>query len=192
MRRKNSIILFVITLLTIVSCTNSFVLFQENKKDWFVKGDANWVFTNKEWVGNIKSGFGYLVTNKSYKDFILELEFKPDSTINSGVFIRCTKLEIDPVSCFELNIWDLHPNQDFRTGAVVSKSTPLQHVETINKWNTYKIKIEKSHLKAWVNGVLTADIRDGSLTEGYIALQTAGIGEIRFKNIKLKVLTSGN
>jgi len=192
MRRIHTILLIVMTLLTFVSCTTSAILFQENKKDWIVKGDANWVYKNKEWVGNIESGFGYLVTNRSYKDFILELEFKPDSTINSGVFIRCTKAEIDPVSCFELNIWDLHPNQDFRTGAVVTKSTPLQHVETINKWNSYKIKIEKGHLKAWVNGILTADIRDESLTEGYIALQAAGIGEIRFKNIKLKVLITGN
>ncbi len=188
MKKINPTLLFLITLITVISCDNSSILFQENSSDWLVKGDANWVYTNKQWVGSIKSGAGFLMTKKSYKDFILELEFKPDSTINSGVFIRCTKDEIDPASCFELNIWDLHPNQKYRTGAVVTKSIPLNKMETINKWNKYKIKIENNHLKAWINGVLMADIRDRSLTEGFVALQAAGTGEIRFRNIKLKEL----
>ena len=172
------------------SCHKSTVLFQENKSDWLKKGDASWNFSNNELIGKLNKGTGFIMTRKSYKDFVLELDFKPDSTINSGVFIRCKNFEINAADCYEINIWDLHPNQEFRTGAIVTKASPISLVETINKWNTYKIKIERDHLEVWVNGVLTADIRDKALSEGFIGLQAQGMGEIRFRNVKINVLKS--
>lgn len=178
----------ILVLILNISCLNSKVLFQENSKDWFIKGDANWNFSNKELIGKIKNGAGFMMTQQKYKDFILELEFKPDSTINSGIFIRCKNSNINPTDCYEVNIWDLHPNQDYRTGAIVMKSIPLAMVQTIDKWNTYKIKNETDHIQVWVNGILTADMRDTVLTEGYIGLQATGTGEIRFRNVKIKTL----
>lgn len=178
----------ILVLVSNISCLNSKVLFQENSKDWFIKGDANWNFSNNELIGKIKNGAGFIMTQQTYKDFILELEFKPDSTINSGIFIRCKNNNINPTDCYEVNIWDLHPNQDYRTGAIVMKSIPLAMVQTIDKWNTYKIKNETDHIQVWVNGILTADIRDTVLTEGYIGLQATGTGEIRFRNVKIKTL----
>jgi len=77
---------------------------------------------------------------------------------------------------------------NYRTGAIVTKSIPLALVQTIDKWNTYKIKNEKDHILVWVNGILTTDIRDKVLTEGYIGLQASGTGEIRFRNVKIKTL----
>jgi hypothetical protein len=178
----------ILVLFLNISCLNSTALFQENIKDWFIKGDANWNFSNNELIGKIKNGAGFIMSQQKYKDFILELEFKPDSTINSGIFIRCKNNDINPTDCYEVNIWDLHPNQDYRTGAIVMKSIPLTMVQTIDKWNTYKIKNEKDHILVWVNGILTADIRDKVLTEGYIGLQASGTGEIRFRNVKIKTL----
>jgi len=178
----------ILVLVLNISCLNSKVLFQENSKDWFIKGDANWNFSNNELIGKIKNGAGFIMTQQTYKDFILELEFKPDSTINSGIFIRCKNSNINPTDCYEVNIWDLHPNQDYRTGAIVMKSIPLALVQTIDTWNTYKIKNETDHIQVWVNGILTADIRDTVLTEGYIGLQATGTGEIRFRNVKIKTL----
>lgn len=178
----------ILVLILNISCLNSKVLFQENSKDWFIKGDANWNFSNNELIGKIKNGAGFIMTQQTYKDFILELEFKPDSTINSGIFIRCKNNNINPTDCYEVNIWDLHPNQEYRTGAIVMKSIPLAMVQTIDKWNTYKIKNETDHIQVWVNGILTANIRDTVLTEGYIGLQATGTGEIRFRNVKIKTL----
>ena len=178
----------ILVLFLNISCLNSKALFQENIKDWFIKGNANWNFSNNELIGKIKNGAGFIMSQQKYKDFILELEFKPDSTINSGIFIRCKNNDIDPTDCYEVNIWDLHPNQDYRTGAIVMKSIPLTMVQTIDKWNTYKIKNKKDHILVWVNGILTADIRDKVLTEGYIGLQASGTGEIRFRNVKIKTL----
>ncbi len=188
---KNSRLLakLLIVSLIIGSCAGAKIpqeiLFAENSKDWFSEGDAKWEFVNGELVGSLEAGTGFAMTKKSYKDFVLELEFKPDSTINSGVFIRCKENGISNVDCYEINIWDLHPDQKSRTGAVVTRTTPLTKVETLDKWNRYKIRNEKDHLQVWVNGVLTADLKDQDLAVGPIALQAAESGRILFRNIRL-------
>ena len=165
-------------------------LFEKNNKDWFASGGANWDFDTNELVGVSKGDAGFVMTKKQYKDFILQLESKPDSTINSGIFIRCKNKELSMVECYENNIWDLHPNQENRTGSVVNRALPKAHIETIGKWNTYKIKIEKNHLQTWVNDILTTDITNNDLVEGLIGLQAAEEGEIRFRNIKIMSLES--
>ncbi|MEO0473827.1 MAG: DUF1080 domain-containing protein, partial [Bacteroidota bacterium] len=113
----------------------------------------------------------------------------PDSVVNSGVFIRCNNGDsIDAVNCYEINIWDQHVNQDFRTGAIVMRQKPLAHVETIDKWNTYEIKAEGTHIEAWVNGEQTADYQTEEIHAGTIALQLFGEGRIRFRNLQLQPL----
>ena len=166
------------------------VLFEENVNDWFMEGNAHWRFVNNELIGHLVGGSGFVMTRRAYQDFVLKVEFNPDSTINSGVFVRCKNKKISAIDCYEINIWDLHPNQDYRTGAIVMRSNPLARVETINKWNTYEIKCENDRIQAWINGVLTADIRDEAPAEGYVALQAAETGEIRFRNVKLRPLKS--
>jgi hypothetical protein len=184
---KNSV-LTTFAILMILSCNHSKPIFQENSKDWNAYGDANWNFLNDELTGAIINGAGFVMTKQTYTDFILELEFKPDSTINSGVFIRCKKEDINPTDCYELNIWDLHPDQVNRTGAIVTNTAPLAFVETINKWNIYKIKAKKNRIQVWINDILTADVKDNSLSEGYIGLQAKGTGEITFRKVKIESL----
>ncbi|MBT8221428.1 MAG: DUF1080 domain-containing protein [Bacteroidia bacterium] len=172
----------------VISCSTARMIFKENSADWEVFGDADWNFSNNELVGKVTDGAGFVMTRQSYKDFVLELEFNPDSTINSGVFIRCKNKDINPMDCYELNIWDLHPDQDNRTGAIVMRKVPTAIVETINKWNTYRIQAEKNRITVWINNILTADIRDDSLTNGFIGLQATGSGTIRFRNVKIKAM----
>lgn len=183
---------FAIVLTTLFSCsekaTPAELLFQENATDWFSEGDAQWKFVNNELIGSLDTGAGFVMTKSSHANFVLELEFNPDSTINSGIFIRCKNKEISFEDCYEVNIWDLHPNQKNRTGAIVSRTSPLEKVATLNKWNSYKIKNEKDHLQAWINDVLVVDLTDQDLKEGPIGLQAAGNGEIKFRNVKLRSL----
>ncbi len=185
--KKMRVYLFVglFTLLSAVACTDSNFLFQENSNSWETFGNAQWNFSKDVLIGKSKDGSGFVMTKKTYKDFVLELEFKPDSTINSGVFIRCSKKELSATDCHEINIWDLHPNQENRTGAIVAKSVPLNHVTTLNKWNTYKIKAEKDSIQVWVNNILMADSKYEYPIEGFIGLQAMGTGEILFRSIRL-------
>lgn len=166
------------------------VLFAEGTNDWQVVGEASWTFEDGELVGRSDSTSGFVLHRSTYENFELTLEFKPDSTINSGIYLRCGEDGITPTNCFEINIWDLHPNQDNRTGAVVLKAKPLAYVETLNKWNTYKITCEGNRIQAWVNGVQTVDLTDDDFPKGAIALQSAGTGEIRFRNITLKQIAN--
>ena len=173
----------------VISCSTSrklaLRLFQEKSKDWVQEGDATWLFDQSTITGEIEEGAGFIMTAEKYANFELELEFFPDSTINSGVFIRCQEVALSVEKCHEINIWDLHPNQENRTGAIVGKFKPLAKVNTLNRWNTYRIECKGAMVKIWVNGQLTAEYEDPTLKEGYIGLQAAGKGTIKFRNVRL-------
>lgn len=186
---KNQILLLVVATFSFVSCTNSEKLFEESPQDWVQGGEAaTWSFENGELIGTGNGGNGFIMTNKSYKDFELTLEFHPDRTVNSGVFIRCKEQKLDALDCHEINIWDLHPNQDFRTGSIVTKALPLAKVNTLNKWNNYKIKMVNDSVHVWVNDTLTAALKNNHLKEGFVGLQAAEEGIIKFRNVRLKQL----
>ncbi|SNY95107.1 3-keto-disaccharide hydrolase [Flagellimonas pacifica] len=161
-------------------------LFEENSDTWFTDGDSKWEFVNNELIGKADSTSGFVITHDKYRNFELSLEFQPDSTINSGVFVQCAKPEMSATDCHELNIWDLHPNQDFRTGSIVTKVKPYEIVETLNVWNTYKAITEDGNIKVYVNNVLTSSIEKDTLVEGHIGLQAMGTGTIKFRKISLK------
>jgi len=64
-----------------------------NGKDltgWTVHGTEKWYVKNKELVceSGPDKAYGYLSTDKSYKNFELTLQFKQEANGNSGVFIR--------------------------------------------------------------------------------------------------------
>lgn len=182
---------FVLLFLTIylTSCgTNTQQLFQENSDDWLEYGDGSWDFINNELTGKATKMGTFVMSEQKFDNLLLTLEFKPDSLVNSGVFIRCSEKNISSTDCYEINIWDTHPNQDSRTGSIVKKAAPLAIVNTNGKWNTYKILAQDDRIKVWVNEILTADYSDNALSNGYLGLQAAGKGEIQFRNIKIKPL----
>ncbi|MCW5515942.1 DUF1080 domain-containing protein [Muriicola sp. Z0-33] len=191
MRYQNLLAIFIIALL-INSCgqknSSTLLLFEKQGKDWYEGGEAQWSFNDGVLVGTASSNSGFVITEKSYKDFELTLEFQPDSTINSGIFVRCNVKELSNIDCYEMNIWDLHPDQKWRTGSVVSREVPKAYVETLDKWNTYKIRCKGSRIQTWVNDQLTVDIDNKDLVEGYIALQAAETGTVKFRNIQLQML----
>ena len=156
--------------------------------NWKEGGDASWQFENGGIIGRADGGTGWLMSEQVFSDYQLTLEFYPDSTINSGIFIRCADENLSMVTCYEINIWDHHPDQQNRTGAIVSRTQPLNHVETIGKWNTYRILARGGHIEAWINDIKVVDHKDETLPAGHIALQAAGTGEIRFRKVKYSEL----
>ncbi len=191
MRRMKPIKRYILTGIYVslfISCTGAKSLFGEHDPNWIEKGEAHWEFVNDTIVGSTQGGAGFIMTKEHYGDFVLTLEFYPDETVNSGIFIRCKNDELSYTDCYEINIWDRHPDQKNRTGAIVSRAVPLAQVQTVNKWNTYKIKSDTDHIQAWVNGVLTADIKNDDRKEGYIGLQAAEIGTVKFRNVRIRRL----
>lgn len=181
------IICFLLVTSVFSSCKQELRVFQNNEDSWKSYGNATWSSTNKELKATVKDGEGYLVTDNTYEDFSLELDFKPSTEINSGVFLRCKDFDINPDNCYEFNIWDNHTNENNRTGALVRRARPFEQLSTINKWNTYKIDVKGFTLKAYLNDTLVVHAKNAELKSGHIGLQAKGTGEIEFKNIKLVV-----
>lgn len=164
--------------------SNSTALFQSMSEDWIESGDAKWAYDNQ--ILSSANGLGYAVTKRTYSNFILEAEFKPDSKMNSGIFIRCPEIEFTATGCYEINIADDHENQEYRTGSIVTHGKPLKHLNAANKWNTYKISAIGKHIEVWLNGTKTADLIDDKSPTGYIGLQVNGEGTIQFRNVRIK------
>jgi hypothetical protein len=166
-------------------------LFNENNlNNWTQVGAAIWKVSERQISVADPKADGFLVTKEKYSNFKLSLEFWVDEKVNSGVFIRCSDADkITPFNCYEMNIWDKHPKQEYRTGSIVTfVSPPLAQVKTVNKWNKYEIIADQNNILVTVNGIVTARLEDTKHSSGYIALQSANNGSVRFRNIILEEL----
>jgi len=161
-------------------------IFHEPSSSWTTTGDAEWLLSDG--ILSASDAKGFAITSKPYDDFILEAEFMPDEVVNSGIFLRCNQDKWNPMDCYEINIADNHQNQDFRTGAIVTKAKPIEIVNSVGQWNKYKIKANGNHIQVWLNGVKTGDIKDESSAKGLIGLQLNGNGRIQFRNVRIREL----
>lgn len=183
---KTAVLFFAACVLS--ACTQSTYLFDgASLSGWRKSGDAQWAVHE----GNIESsgtGNGYLSTADEYSDFELSAEFWVDATTNSGIYIRCKDRDnIHPDTCYELNIWDKHPTQEARTGAIVFKvMPPLAQVDTIGRWNLYEVSAKGGVLIVKVNGQTTARMENADPAPGFIALQHYETGTVKFRNIEIK------
>ena len=94
------------------------------------------------------------------------------------------------MTCYEINIFDAHA--EWPTGSVNNLKTVLpERPNTTEKWNTFEITADGTHLVVKVNGKTTVDARDERRATGTIALQEGGAnasGLIRFRNVKIRPL----
>lgn len=178
-------------ILLLGACAGSPSMFNgKNLDGWQVSDDAVWSVQDGNIV-SMGSGNGYLSTDEIFGDFKLSAEFWVDATINSGIYIRCKdRANIHPDTCYELNIWDNHPKQEARTGAIVFKfMPPLAQVETIGRWNLYEVVANGTSLVVKVNGITTARMDDADPTQGFVALQHFEKGTVKFRNIEIRRLS---
>jgi hypothetical protein len=146
------------------------------------------------------TGNSFLCTAKKYSDFILELEFKVDPSMNSGIQFRSnyyekeTEVEIagkkkkfpaDRVHGYQ---FEIDPSARAYTGGVYDEGRrgwlfDLKNNEAARKafkqgeWNTARIECRGNSIKTFINGVAAADLTDDVTKEGVIALQVHGIGK---------------
>lgn len=166
--------------------SNSTPLFDgRSLNGWNQLGDANWAV--REGAITAERGEGYLVSTERYSNYVLEVEFTVDADVNSGVFVHCQdEQEITPLNCYEINIWDDHPNQAFRTGAIVTKASPTETINTVGKWNRYRILVSGEELQVMLNGTLVSSLSPLDKSSGMIAVQHIGEGSVRFRQIVIE------
>lgn len=138
---------------------------------------------------NAAEGAAFLLTQESYKDFQVYLEFWASEDANSGIFIRCRSVDPSPGSttCYEVNIYDQRPDPTYGTGAVVSFAEVDPMPKVGGKWNTMEVTAQGRQITVKVNGEVTVDFRNGLFTEGRIGLQY-GSGVLKFRKYAIKPL----
>ncbi|WP_339838486.1 DUF1080 domain-containing protein [uncultured Maribacter sp.] len=145
----------------------------------------------------------FMTSDKMYGDFILELDYKVDPSMNSGVQIRSNSLphymdgrvhgyqiEIDPSE----RAWSAGIYDEARRGWLnpMTDNPTAQKAFKQNEWNHYRIEAIGDTLKTWINDVPAAYLIDDKTDKGFIALQVHSISdeqkdgtEIIWKNIKI-------
>ena len=184
-----SLTLFVVGVIVfIISCSSPNEITDiTNLSDsqWDQIGTGNWSISDDVITGDATGGEAYLMSKKAYTNFLLTLEFKPDSLVNSGIYVRCSIKEGSAEECHEINIWDNHPNQNNRTGAIVNRVTPTSILNTIDKWNAYRIQCEGDSITVELNGVPISSHGTAPNRKGFIGLQAANNGKIQFRSLKI-------
>jgi hypothetical protein len=155
---------------------------------WNVVGDANWHVESRAARADKATAASFLVSEDSFADFQLELEFWVDSGANSGVFLRCQNAgTISDTSCYEVNIFDTRPDQTYRTGSIVNVAEPAEFVYTGGQWNRMKIAADGTRLQVTLNGRAMVDTKDSRFSSGPVALQYAA-GAVMFRNVRIREL----
>jgi hypothetical protein len=156
-------------------------------------GDANWRAQDGAIVADRGKG-GFLLSNESYKDFELRVEFWADPAANSGIYMRCAdRANLNDKSCYEANIFDQRPDQTYATGGIVHRGKVLSPQKAGGKWNTYEITARGPKMTVVLNGVKTSEIDSVGNPSGPIALQfgnqpKAPGGAIKFRKVQIKPL----
>lgn len=175
-----------------------------NGKDltgWVEVGKEKWTVEEGAIHGvALTKEYGYLRTEKTYKDFHLALRFKCEGDGNSGVFFH-----VD----FKPGTANVTQGLQFEVDCTIGRHTggiygdgrawivwPAPENELVvrkGEWNEYLLKVEGNRYVSRLNGVLMVDFTDPAPRsfDGYIALQlhSGGQGNMWFKDIWIRDLT---
>lgn len=171
-----------------------------------LNGKAKYEVQNAEIVGTTVPGEpnSFLATEENYGDFILELEFKVDPTMNSGIQFRSEskpdyqngrvhgyQFEIDPSSrAWSGGIYD-EARRDWLYPLEYNLSAKTAFKQ--NEWNSVRIEAIGNTIRTFLNGIAAANLVDDATSKGFIALQVHAIGQdetpgkqIRWRNIRIQ------
>ena len=177
-----------------------------NGKDlagWKTKG--NWVYDTDGTV-TLKPRPGekgwqrydaYLFTERKYRDFVLDLEFKIEPTGNSGVFF-CVADPLDPVAKgIELQILDTYglakPGHHDCGGIIRAMAASKNMVKAPGEWNRYTLTLKDRHLTVDFNGerTIVLDLAASPMkdrpADGHIGFQDEA-KHVWYRNVRIKEL----
>jgi hypothetical protein len=167
-------------------------------------GEGKFFVEDHAIVGETAAGVkgSYLCTKKTYSDFVLELEFKIDAGLNSGVQIRSDvhkeetttlylsgKLQLVPrtynagqVFGYQIEIdtseraWSGGLYEAGRRGwlQTLEYHEPARKAFKQGEWNKLRIQALNDSIKTWLNGVPATDTRDAWCRSGRIGFQLHG------------------
>jgi hypothetical protein len=159
-----------------------------NGKDlsgWRPVHEVTFVVTN----GNLRlvDGMGWLRTEKEYRDFILEAEWRAlVPQYDSGFFVRAS-LEGKP---WPKDGWQINLASN-ALGALVRGFRTVVPAETprmpLNKWVKFRIEVRGKRITLDVDGERAWEFNDLDAQQGYIGIQAEG-KSFDFRNLRVKEL----
>ncbi len=193
---KSTLSLLVLLMITSTSFAQQSSLFNGKDLDgWKIYGTELWYVENGELIceSGPDKGYGYLATDKFYKDFELTLEFFLLANGNSGVFIRSTiegtkitgwQAEVEPTGEESGGIYE-----SYGRGWLIKPEKSKGEAQKENAWNKMKIRVVGDKVTTWINGTEMVTLTDEKIgkANGSIALQIHNGGGIKVKWKKLKI-----
>jgi hypothetical protein len=166
---------------------------------WKKNGDEKWIVEQGTILcESTANKYGYLTTDKAYRDFILRLKFKGEAAGNSGVFVHSRIVGIDPQHGPDIEGMqvEVDPSPGKHTGGLYESggrgwvAMPTAEGERAlqsGDWNDLEVSVLGAHIVTHVNGVKVVDYTDPApkFTEGVIGLQihTGGGVKMRWRDI---------
>ena len=168
---------------------------------WKQIGKEKWIVEDGAIYGEgVTDEYGYLATEKTYRDFDLALRFKCEASGNSGVFIHTT-FEPGTPKVIKGRQIEIDRAIGNHTGGIYGDGKgwivwPAPELETViqpNDWNALRIKVEGNRHITYLNGVQMVDFTYPApgATTGVIAFQlhSGGEGRMRFKDVWIRDLS---
>lgn len=167
-------------------------------KGWTIHGTEKWYVENGELVceSGPDKGYGYLTTDKHYKNFVLDLDFKLEANGNSGVFIR-SSVDGTRVSGWQVEVAPPMRNtggiyESYGRGWLIKPSDEAQKALDPTGWNHMRIEANGDQITSWLNGQQMVTLNDAKIGagNGSIALQIHDGGgiKVRWKEIRIREL----
>ncbi len=171
-----------------------------------LNGHAKYTVENGEIIGTTVSGEpnSFLATIGNFGDFILEFEFKVDSSMNSGVQFRSESKDDYQNGRVHGYQFEIDPSPRAWTGGIYDEARrdwlyPLDYnlkakkALKQNQWNKCRIECIGTNIRTYVNGIGAAYVIDDMTLKGFIALQVHAVGktdaagkQIRWRNIRIQ------
>lgn len=179
---------------TVISAQSSMksIFNGKNLKKWTVP-ENNIYWTAQDGILSVRNGpnkkGSILWTKKKYQNFEMELDFKMgDGTVDSGVFIREEKLQIQIGESGSLKR-DMTASPYIPGMSYPVEAADIPKLLNPKGWNTMKIKAVDKLTQVWLNGqeVMNYTYEEG-ISKGPIGLQLHGNRDMNvdFKNLRVR------
>ena len=209
--KRLTMLLFAVATLAFFSCNQDggwVDLFNgEDLEGWEVEGapESNFFVEDGMLVAETKMGLPntFLATTKNYSNFELELEFKVNTGMNTGVQIRSGVYD-EPTTTPYLNGRLEESTRDWEIGRVngyqieidpsdrawsggfyeeggrgwlvpLTENEEARNAFKREDWNHFRIVADGNRFHTWINGVKAVETTDDKASTGFIALQLHSI-----------------
>ena len=203
MKSKNLLILATLVFAPFIMMAQTSLFNGKDLTGWKTYGTEKWYVEDGLLIceSGPDKAYGYLATEKHYKDFELNLEFKQEANGNSGVFIRST-IEGTKITGWQVEVAQKRTSIDgdatggiyesYGRGWLIKPDMEKDKNLKAGEWNKMRIRVVGDKVTTWLNGVEMVTLTDEKIGqgEGSIALQIHDGGgiKVKWRNLVLREL----